>query len=376
MTGKIKKAFAKKAKKEDVQFEIFSDMDGVLTDFDTHAKKHDKFNEKGQPKWEELDFQWWRTMPAYDGAKEFFGELKKRGRTRFLSAPIMNAGCFRGKAEWVKEFLRNRFGLLNLVIARAEDKNLLARPHHILVDDRQKDIDAWVAAGGIGILHKGDYADTLRRIDEAMEKYRRENDPSLPPPPPKIEEPGKVKVFVGTNGVLADFQGHLESQGKIDANGKTKWTELDPGWWKTIPAYEGAREFYNALRDAAKDPESGKPGQVRFLTGPVPHPDSFEGDAEWTMGFRSEARKFALLDILICRSKDKMLLARPNNILVDDRPANVDAWIAAGGIGILHKGDFADTLTRVQAAIHDYQHPKKTVCPRPLLGLPPKPGRK
>jgi hypothetical protein len=359
MARKSKKSFNDSAAK--ITFEIFSDMDGVLTDFDSHAKAHGKFDAKGQPKWEELDFQWWRSMPAYDGAKEFFGALRARGRTRFLSAPILNPGCFEGKAEWVKEFRRTRFALLDLVIARAEDKNLLARPHHILVDDRQKNIDQWVAAGGIGILHTGDYADTLKRLDAAMDDYRR-NHAATPPAPP-VQEEGKVKIFIGTNGVLADFQSHLETEGKIDAAGKTKWTALDAAWWKNLPAFEGAKDFYDAVRQF---------GQTRFLTGPVPHPDSFAGAAEWTMGFRPESKKFALLDILVCRSKDKNLLARPNNILIDDRPANIDAWVKAGGIGILHEGDFGDTLKRVKDAVAAYTaaHPAPAA---PQQAKPPRP---
>ncbi len=357
--AKAKKSFGAKAKKTDkpeVAFEIFSDLDGVLTNFDQHAKDNDKFDAKGNPKWDELDFKWWSTMPAYDGAKEFYDELRERGRTRMLTAPIMNADSFRGKAEWVKEFRRNRFALRDLIIAKAEDKELLARPHHILVDDRQKNVDAWVKAGGIGIVHNGDYADTLKRLDAAMAKYTLENDPSLPPPPPVPQDLGTVKVFIGTNGVLADFQTHLETEGKIDAKGKTKWEELDVAWWKGIPAYKGAKEFYDAVRDAAKDPATGK-SVVRFMTGPVPHPDSFDGDAQWTMGFRPESKKFALLDLLIVRSKDKNLLARSNNILIDDRASNIKAWQDAGGLGILHKGDFAETLKELQETIADYRKP-------------------
>lgn len=367
MAKSAKKSFKTKAakKKDVVEFQIFSDLDGVLTDFDGHAKKHDKFDAKGNPKWDELDLQWWKTMPAYDGAKEFYDALRERGRTRMLTAPIMNADSFRGKAEWAKEFRRSRFALLDLIIAKADDKNLLARPHHILVDDREKNIDAWVKAGGIGILHKGDYADTLKRLDAAMDEYRRNYDPSVPPAPPVSEAPGTVKLFIGTNGVLADFQGHLESQDKIDAKGKTKWTELDANWFKGVPAYAGAKQFYNDLRDAVKNPD-GK-SQVRFLTGPVAIPASFEGAAEWTMGFRPESKKFALLDVLIARSRDKDLLARHNNILIDDRQENIDAWRNAGGIGILHTGDFADTLKQVKQAVHDLRHPQKRILPmRPL----------
>ncbi|HYD17029.1 MAG TPA: hypothetical protein VEF76_00955 [Patescibacteria group bacterium] len=363
-----RKSFNKAAKKDEVQFQIFSDLDGVLTDFDGHAKAHDKFDAKGNPKWDALDLKWWSSMPAYEGAKEFYDALRARGRTRMLTAPIMNADSFRGKAEWAKEFRRSRFALLDLIIAKAEDKNLLARPHHILVDDREKNIDAWVKAGGIGILHKGDYADTLKRIDDAMAQYRRDNDPALPPAPPALEDPAALKVFIGTNGVLADFQTHLETENKIDATGNTKWTALDAAWWKSIPAFDGAKKFYEDVKELVKDAATGK-SQVRFLTGPVPTPDSFEGDAEWTIGFRPEAKKFALLDIIIARSGDKELLARPNNILIDDRQKNIDAWVKAGGIGILHNGDFADTLLRLKQAVQDYRTPKRAILP--MKPLPP-----
>ncbi len=360
--AKPKKEFKKKAVKaaappqEDTEFKIFCDMDGVISDFDTHAKAENKFNEKGQPKWDELDYAWWSTMPAYKGAKEFDAELQKLGRTRKLSAPILNVGCFRGKAEWITNFRGSSFGLLDLILARAEDKNLLARPNHILVDDRQKNIDQWVAAGGIGILHTGDYADTLKRVREAQDEYRRNPPPAFVP-----KATGELEIFIGTNGVLANFQGHLETEGKLDANGKEKWDELDVKWWKGIPAYDGAKDFYTAVKEN---------GPVRFLTGPVPRPDGFEGPAEWTQKFGGS--KFALLDIIVCRSKDKMLLARPDKILIDDRQENIDAWIKQGGIGILHKGDYADTLKRLNDAVTEFRRdhpapaePKAKKAPRP-----------
>ncbi|MBI1215871.1 MAG: hypothetical protein GC185_08645 [Alphaproteobacteria bacterium] len=355
-----KKDFSRKAaKKAEPEFQIFSDLDGVLTDFDGHATANGKYNEKGQPKWEELDLKWWKTMPAYDGAKEFYQQLRARGRTRMLTAPILNADCFRGKAEWVTKFRGTRFGLLDLMIARAEDKNLLARPNCILVDDRQKNIDQWVAASGIGILHTGDYADTLKRVDQAMEDFRNGKKAA----PVQAEKP-VLKIFIGPNGVLADFDVHGKATGKIAPDGKTDWAKLDKSWWKTLPAFEGAKKFYDAVR---------KLGPTRFLTGAVPLAADFEGPANWAMDFRPESGKFALLDVVVVRSKDKEMLAREGSILIDDRQENVDKWTAAGGTGILHSGDFADTLSRVQTAVADLA--AKGIVPevKPAKKFTPKP---
>lgn len=151
-------------------FEIFVDMDGVLSDFDTHGHAHGKYDAKGQPKWNELDFNWWATMPAFDGMKEFYADLKTIGNVRMLTSPTLSSECYRGKAEWVEKQW-GKWGLQDLIICRAGDKQFFARPNHILVDDRQKNIDEWVAAGGIGILHKGDYADTMARVQTACDAY-------------------------------------------------------------------------------------------------------------------------------------------------------------------------------------------------------------
>jgi len=340
----MKKRFTRMAQKQPAdaapEFEFFLDMDGVLSDFDAHAKAEGKYTPDGKTLFDALDLKWWSSMPVCAGALEFFDGLRKIGPVRQLTAPILNSDCFRGKAEWTVKFRpkSGTYALLDLIICRADDKNLLARPNHILVDDRKKNVDAWIAAGGIGILHEGDFAETRRRIDAAMEEYRAR--PKAAPVLPATS--GKPEIFIGPNGVLADFQSHAEAHGKFTADGKTKWDELDTKWWETMPAYKGARAFFDAVR---------KLGQTRFLTGPVPNPDGFEGDAKWIMNFRPESGKFALLDIIVCRGADKNLLARPNHILIDDRQNIIDDWTKAGGIGILHKGDFADTLQRLNAAI-------------------------
>lgn len=154
--------------------EIFVDMDGVLSDFDGHARAHGKFNPDGSTKWDQLDQNWWRTMPAYPGMKDFYESLRQITNTRILTAPVSSSGCYAGKAQWVEDMWPERgiFAILDLIICRAEDKQLLARPHHILIDDRQKNIDEWVKAGGIGILHKGDYAATLVQVKQAVAAIR------------------------------------------------------------------------------------------------------------------------------------------------------------------------------------------------------------
>ena len=54
--------------------------------------------------------------------------------------------------------------VVNLV-RKSNDKAAYAAPNHILIDDRSKSIQPWVAAGGIGILHTN-AANTIRQLKE------------------------------------------------------------------------------------------------------------------------------------------------------------------------------------------------------------------
>jgi 5'(3')-deoxyribonucleotidase len=43
-------------------------------------------------------------------------------------------------------------------------------------------------------------------------------------------------------------------------------------------------------------------------------------------------------------SHDKQKWCRPGDILVDDRPSNIEQWTAVGGIAIYHTGDVDGTI--------------------------------
>ena len=92
--------------------------------------------------------------------------------------------------------------------------------------------------------------------------------------PPKNDAPRKAEynaksarpnsdfeIFVNMNGVITDFERHMDAAGKRGADGKAKWAELDHKWWATMPAFDGAKEFYAAV---------AREGNARLLTAPVP----------------------------------------------------------------------------------------------------------
>ncbi len=297
-------------------------------------------------------------MPPYQGAKDFYDAGCALGDTKFLTGPALNAVCYEGKADWTKVFVPERANatpgnsiLEDLIICRSEEKFLLAEPNRILVDDRLENIRMWEAAGGIGIHHDGDYADTLKRLNEAVKKIEAGERPAPAANKKHADEdtlhPKKPYTFFDIDGVLGDFMGHIRQQGKLTPDGRINHDALDYDWWVSMPAYPGAKEFYD---------EGSGLGTTKFLTGPALEAACYEGKADWTKVFVPERAnsipgQSILEDLIICRSEEKFLLAEPDRILVDDRLKNIEEWEAAGGIGIHHNGDFADTMKRLRLAI-------------------------
>ena len=93
----------------DDKIHIFFDLDGVLADFELHLQQENKTTADGKPKWDALDYEWWSTMPACDGAREFYDAVKKLGIVKFLTGPSLDEECYSGKARWVPGMARCRF---------------------------------------------------------------------------------------------------------------------------------------------------------------------------------------------------------------------------------------------------------------------------
>jgi hypothetical protein len=171
----------------------------------------------------------------------------------------------------------------------------------------------------------------------------------------KMPDNADTIIFLDLDGVIADFEGHARSQGKMKTDGKPDYDNMERAWWASMPAYDGAKEFHAELKKLAP---------VKFLTAPIPLTDCFSGKADWTMKFVGGGRWKSLVDLIICPKRDKALLAGPKRVLVDDSADNIEAWRKAGGIGILHKGDFAGTLAAVRQAVAGLA-PKPVAAPTP-----------
>ena len=141
------------------KYKIFSDMDGVLTDFEGRFKNYSDdvqpsdFEKKyGKDKfWELIDSKgvaYWVGMPWMEDGKQYWDYIKDYN-PELLSSPSRSETSRLGKRLWV----RNNMPGVKLTLAQSFNKKNYAEPNHILIDDRLSNIEQWRAAGGIGILH-------------------------------------------------------------------------------------------------------------------------------------------------------------------------------------------------------------------------------
>ena len=154
-----------------MNYEIYSDMDGVLTDFDASFMKasdgilpseyEKNFGKDGF--WELIDSKgvgYWVGMPWMPDGKTYWDYIKGYNPI-LLSSPSRSNTSRLGKRLWVK----NNIPGTKLILAQAKDKQNYAQSDRILIDDRPSNIDQWRASGGIGILHTS-ASDTIRQLKD------------------------------------------------------------------------------------------------------------------------------------------------------------------------------------------------------------------
>jgi hypothetical protein len=153
------------------EYKIYSDMDGVIVNFDDRFKQYSggispyQYEKKfGKDKfWEVVnneDVGFWVGMDWKDDGKKYWDYIKKYNPI-ILSAPSFEESSKIGKRLWIKKYLPG----VKLVLTPAIFKQRLASPNSILIDDYERNIIQWREAGGIGILHKS-AEDTINQLQE------------------------------------------------------------------------------------------------------------------------------------------------------------------------------------------------------------------
>lgn len=152
-------------------------FDGVLVDFDHVAEeitgmKRDQWNSKENKRkfWHSFEQEAkkgneiWGRMPPLPDAMELWNYVKKYN-PEILSATGHIKTADPEKRKWVAQHLQMTDQSKVHLVRDSKDKAQFATPTSILIDDRNKSIDPWVAAGGIGILHTS-AASTIQKLKE------------------------------------------------------------------------------------------------------------------------------------------------------------------------------------------------------------------
>lgn len=151
-------------------FDLYIDSDGVLADFDALAyqilgNRHIHEVPKGTL-WSTIERHgsFFASLPLMEGADRLVDFAIEPGRFRSVAVLTATghtpADAGDQKRVWYSEW---RPELTVHIVTKSPDKAAFAHPMAILIDDRAKSIDPWVAAGGIGILHTS-VDDTIERL--------------------------------------------------------------------------------------------------------------------------------------------------------------------------------------------------------------------
>lgn len=163
-------------KKDPQDYKIFVDMDGVLADFIVGIKKiipdyddaqYDKDAKYRNMMWKAVKKdgdgggKLWLNLPMMSDTKKLWAYVKPYTPEILTATGDPRFGAGEQKREWVVKHLGK--DIVVHVVRKSEDKKQFAKENHILIDDREKSINPWIANGGIGILHTS-AANTIKEL--------------------------------------------------------------------------------------------------------------------------------------------------------------------------------------------------------------------
>lgn len=145
---------------------VFLDLDGVLVDFrrgicEAFNRNDPSTNWTFWENWEGItsgmvnakcnNYFWKYLNWTHDGQ-----EIEQAVRNKFkdiylLTTPMPNPGSGTGKLEWIKQYMPWIYDRV-IFSSVGVSKSLFAKPDTLLIDDKDKNIAEFIAAGGHGIL--------------------------------------------------------------------------------------------------------------------------------------------------------------------------------------------------------------------------------
>ena len=159
------------------------------------------------------------------------------------------------------------------------------------------------------------------------------------------------KVYVDMDGVIADFftalaefrkVNHWKDQGEITLDTSIK--ELrGTNFFETLPVFPFAKKLIDLVK-------SYTGGDYYINTSPLR--DDLENSRIYKTKWL-EKHDFKPNDIIVTKRKESYAVDKVTgvpNILIDDRPKNLEKWVAKGGIGIRYQAN-EDSLDLIKKGL-------------------------
>jgi len=145
------------------------------------------------------------------------------------------------------------------------------------------------------------------------------------------------------DGVLVDFaKGYFELTGRIldgsHEGGSEFWRPINRAgydFWYNLEWMSDGKELWKHI-------EKYNP---ILLSAPSSKDESKVAKFDWVK------RELPGVELILRSASKKREFAGPNNILIDDRPSNIEGWVEDGGIGILH----TSATETIRILVEDYK---------------------
>lgn len=156
-----------------VDFDVYLDSDGLLADFDFLAREIlGNRTIESVPKgtlWAAVERHgsFFESLPVMENAEVLVDFVLNN----FSRVAVLTASGYTPKdaPEQKRRWYAKHFPQLTTihVVDKSPDKAAFAHQRAILVDDRRKSLDPWIAAGGIGIFHTS-VEDTIEQLQALL----------------------------------------------------------------------------------------------------------------------------------------------------------------------------------------------------------------
>jgi len=171
-------------------------------------------------------------------------------------------------------------------------------------------------------------------------------------------EDGKPIVYIDMDGVLADFFGGVEQMYGVQhwkelVSDKTKDLKTEvinritgTDFFATLPKFNDVGELISMVKEFTG-------GHFSINTSPLrgDNENSAKYKKLWIQNNIEQPDEIVITGRKESYAKDKA--SGTPNILIDDRPVNIQRWQGAGGYGILYQAN-RDSLTKVKQALDQY----------------------